>query len=79
MPFSLDPEVGAGLAELFADVGDAPLPVVGDVAARRQNIEGLQAMLHGALPMPADVSITDLETTAEDGPASCCAGTPRTA
>ncbi len=24
-------------------------------------------MLHGALPMPADVTITDLETTAEDG------------
>ena len=67
MSFLLDPEVGAGLAELFADVGDAPLPPVGDVATRRQNIEGLQATIHGALPVPADVSITDFETTAEDG------------
>ena len=43
MPFPLDPEVGAGLAEMFADVGDAPLPAVGDVATRRHNIGGLQA------------------------------------
>lgn len=65
--FALDPEVGAGLAALFADVGDVPPPAVGDVASRRQNIEGLQSMVHGMLPMPADVTIKDFQATTEDG------------
>lgn len=67
MAFSLDPEVGAGLAELFAAAGDAQPPVVGDVASRRRNVEGLQTMVHGLLPMPADVTIQDFSTTTADG------------
>lgn len=67
MPFSYDPEVGAGLAALFAAAGDEPLPPVGDVATRRKNVEGLQTAIHGLLPMPADVTIRDLETTTGDG------------
>jgi acetyl esterase/lipase len=67
MPFSMDPEVGAGLAALFAEAGDAPLPPVGDVATRRQNVEALQVALHTQLPTPDDVTIEDFETMAEDG------------
>lgn len=67
MAFSLDPEVGAGLAALFAEAGDAQPPVVGDVASRRENVEGLQTMVHGLLPMPADVTIQDFHATTEDG------------
>jgi acetyl esterase/lipase len=67
MPFSYDPEVGAGLAALFAAAGDLPLPPVGDVAERRKNVEALQTGIHALLPMPGDVTIRDLEVTAEDG------------
>lgn len=67
MPFTIDPEVGAGLAVLLAAAGDAPLPPAGDVATRRQAIEALQTAMHGSLPTPADVVVQDFETTAEDG------------
>lgn len=67
MPFTYDPEVGAGLAALFAAAGDVPLPAVGDVAARRTNVEALQTAIHAQLPMPGDVTIRDFEATADDG------------
>jgi len=67
VPFSLDPEVGAALAVLFADAGGSPLPVVGDVATRRKTVERLQTAIHAQLPMPDDVTIRDFRTTTEDG------------
>jgi len=67
MAFSLDPEVGAALAAMYAEAGDAQPPAVGDVASRRQNVEALQTAVHGLLPMPDDVTMTDYETEAEDG------------
>lgn len=65
MPFALDPEIAAGLAALFPE--EAPLPAVGDVASRREGVEALQRTTHGSLPMPTDVTIRDLHTTADDG------------
>lgn len=67
MPFSLDPDVGAGLAVLFAAAGDAPLPPAGDVATRRQNVEALQRAVHAQLPTPADVTMKDFEVTTAEG------------
>jgi acetyl esterase/lipase len=65
MPFSFDPEIGAGLAALFPET--PPRPPVGDVATRREMIEPLQREIHALLPMPPDVTLTDYETTAQDG------------
>lgn len=67
MPFQLDDEVGAALTAMAAGAEPAPLPPVGDVASRRQSVETLQRAIHGQLPTPSDVTITDHETTAEDG------------
>jgi acetyl esterase/lipase len=67
MPFALDPEVGAGLAALYGEAGDAPLPPVGDVHARRELIEALQRAIHAQEPTPGDVVIEDHHTTARDG------------
>ena len=67
MSFTLDPEIGSALAALFAQAGDVEPPAVGDVASRRQNVEVLQTAIHALLPMPDDVSMTDYETTTDDG------------
>ncbi len=67
MAFTLDPQVGAALAAMYAAAGDAQPPAVGDVASRRQNVEALQTAVHGLLPMPDDVTMQDYETAAEDG------------
>lgn len=65
MPFTLDPEIAAGLAALIPE--DAPVPPAGDIAARREGVEALQRAVHGSVPMPDDVSYRDLSTTTEDG------------
>jgi acetyl esterase/lipase len=63
----MNAEIADALAALFADVGDAPLPVAGDVESRRTGVEALQAAVHGQLPESPDVTITDYETTTPDG------------
>ena len=67
MPFTLDPEIAAGFAALNERFGEVqPMPV-GDVASRRKVYDSLQRVIHGQLPAPDDVTITDYETTAADG------------
>lgn len=63
----MNPEIAAALAALFADVGNLQPPVVGDVAARRTAVEGLQTVAHSLLPESPDVTTTDYETMTEDG------------
>jgi len=65
MPFKLDPEVGARLAEIYADKEPPPPSAVGDYKARRDFI---QAFFSTVLPpMPKDVSTKDYYATASDG------------
>lgn len=65
MPFSIDPEIGAALVALFPEAAE-PIPV-GDVATRREGVEGLQREMFARIGMPDDVETTDYETTAPDG------------
>ncbi|TDO51574.1 acetyl esterase/lipase [Kribbella sp. VKM Ac-2527] len=67
MPFSLDPEVAAGLETLSERIGEVePMPV-GDVMARRAVYDELQRVIHGMPPVPDDVTITDYKTSTEEG------------
>jgi acetyl esterase/lipase len=67
LPFSLDPEVAAGLAALSEKIGEvAPMPV-GDVAARRNVYDPMQRMMLTQLPPPSDVTTKDYKTTTTDG------------
>lgn len=67
MPFSLDPEIAAGLAALNERIGEIEPMAVGDVASRRAVYDELQRAIHAQLPAPEDVTITDYETTTADG------------
>lgn len=67
MSFSMNPEVADALAALMEGAGDVVPPVVGDVAARRTAVEGLQAAVHGLVPESPDVTMTDYEATTGDG------------
>ncbi len=67
MPFSIDPEVGAAMATLFAGAGEMTPPPRGDVEGRRQGVDALMGLVSGLIPTPDDVSTTDYETTADDG------------
>lgn len=69
MPFTIDPEIAAGLAPLLAMAEGVEPPAAGDWQTRRTTIEALMVTLADAQPTPADVSTTDYETTAEDGTA----------
>ncbi|GAA2005167.1 alpha/beta hydrolase [Nakamurella flavida] len=67
MPYSLDPQVAAGLAALAGpDEPPPPLPA-GDVEGRRAAVEALQTVAHALLPTPSDVAVRDFETTTADG------------
>ena len=67
MPFTLDPEIEAGLAALNERIGEIePMPV-GDVVRRRAVYDPLQRVMFDQLPFPDDVAISDHKTTALDG------------
>src|SRR5205085_3828972 len=67
LPFSLDPEVAAGLAALSEKIGEVvPMPV-GDVAARRNFYDPMQRMMLTQLPAPSDVTTKDYKATTPDG------------
>ena len=67
MPFSLDPEVAAGLAALDEKIGQVEPMAVGDVATRRRVYDPLQRMILSQLPVPGDVTINDYKATTADG------------
>jgi acetyl esterase/lipase len=67
LPFSLDPEVAAGLAALSEKIGEVPPMPVGDVAARRTMYDPMQRMMLTQLPAPSDVVSKDYKTTTTDG------------
>ena len=67
MPFTIDPEIAAGLAVLFEGAEDQQPPAAGDVEGRRADVEALQTAVHSQLPMPDDVAISEVEVEAPDG------------
>lgn len=67
MAFTLDPQVEAALAPMFAAMAGTPLPPVGDIATRRQITEVIMAQTAAAQPIPSDVTATDYHTVAADG------------
>jgi acetyl esterase/lipase len=67
LSFSLNPEVAAGFAALDESFGEVKPMAVGDVAGRRSVYDPLQRVILTQLPFPDDVTITDYETTTEDG------------
>jgi len=67
MTFTLDPQVAAILAPMAEAMADAPHPPVGDIQTRRVQLEALMAQTAAMQPTPADVTITDFHTVADDG------------
>ena len=69
MPFSIDPEIGAALQQLFGN-DPPPKSPKGDYMARRTML----ATMFGALfpPVPDEVKIKDYYTTADDGHKILC-------
>ena len=66
MPFSLDPEVAAGLAGLEDKIGEIAPMAVGDVTGRRNVYDPLQHMLLRQLPPVDDVDIKNYEIEVSD-------------
>src|SRR5690349_8305049 len=66
MPFSLDPEVAAGLAGLEDKIGGIAPMAVGDVTGRRNVYDPLQHMLLRQLPSVDDVDIKNYEIEVSD-------------
>ncbi|KAK5130632.1 hypothetical protein LTR08_001891 [Meristemomyces frigidus] len=73
MPFSMNPEVGAAMANLFG-TNPSPPPAVGDVEARRTLIAGLFGALQSQAPSPSvsGVDSEDFYTQADDGHTLLC-------
>ncbi|KAK4541699.1 hypothetical protein LTR36_007408 [Oleoguttula mirabilis] len=67
MPFTLNPEVGAGLAKLFGTGPPPPPPEVGDVKTRRERVGLLFNILKDFVPAVLDVETKDFHTKADDG------------
>jgi acetyl esterase/lipase len=66
MPYSLDPEVGASLAELAAD-GTPPVPARGDWQTLRKNGNAGQAYLASITPTSEGVTTVSYATASPDG------------
>jgi acetyl esterase/lipase len=64
---SMDPQVLAAMAPLMAMMAEATPPPAGDWQTRRQNVDGLLAMLAEGQPTPTDVKRTEYELTTADG------------
>ncbi|GAB2581608.1 alpha/beta hydrolase [Microlunatus antarcticus] len=67
MTLAMDPETAAALAALFAGQPEAPLPAVGDVAARRARSEENYPRLFAGVPQAVGVTRTDRTLTVADG------------
>lgn len=67
MPFSMDPQVGAALAQLMEGAGDAAPPPPGDWQTRRTVVEAMMGVFLNAVAPPDDVHFVDHHVTAEDG------------
>lgn len=67
MTLAMDPEIAAALAALLAEEPDAPLPAVGDVAARRRRSERRYPSLFAGVPQGPAVTRTDHTLTTADG------------
>ncbi len=67
MSFTLDPEVAEALAPLATEMAAGTPPPVGDVAGRREALEGLFRYTDAAQPFPDGITITDHELTTADG------------
>jgi acetyl esterase/lipase len=67
MTFTLDPEVAAALAPMGEAMAATTPPAVGDIAGRRAIWEPILAAAGAALPIPADVTTTDVEIPTDDG------------
>ncbi|KAK4985778.1 hypothetical protein LTR50_005736 [Elasticomyces elasticus] len=66
MPFTMDPEVGAGIQNIFGTNPPAP-PPVGDIEGRRKAVGAFVEATAALLPKTEDVSSKDYHTKAEDG------------
>jgi acetyl esterase/lipase len=64
---SMDPQVQEAMSPLLAMMAGATPPPAGDWQTRRQNVDGLLAMLAAGQPTPDDVKRTDYELTTADG------------
>jgi acetyl esterase/lipase len=67
MSFTLDPEVATALAPMGEAMAATTPPAVGDIAGRRALWEPILAAASTALPIPADVTTTDVEILTDDG------------
>ncbi len=64
---SMDPETAVAMEAFRAEQGDAPLPAVGDVAARRVASDQRAALLGAAQPQVAGVTRSDHVMITSDG------------
>ncbi len=68
MTFSVDPEVGAVLAEAFESNGPPPMPPVGDIDGRRAALNPMLDYFNNQAQTPPDgVEISDHQVPAADG------------
>ena len=67
MALSMDPQVHEAMAPLMAMMSETTPPPPGDWQTRRQNVDGLLALLAEGQPTPADVTRTDHALTTADG------------
>jgi len=67
MPFTLDPEFAAALAPMGEAMAAATPPAVGDIAGRRAMWEPILAAASTALPIPNDVTMTEVDIPVRDG------------
>jgi acetyl esterase/lipase len=67
MTFTLDPEVAAALAPMGEAMAATTPPAVGDIAGRRALWEPILAAASAALPIPTDVTTSDVEIPTDDG------------
>jgi acetyl esterase/lipase len=67
MAFTLDPAVAKALEPMASAMADAVPPPVGDVDARRPELEAIMAQTAAAQPLPTDVKTTDFHAAGTDG------------